>query len=63
MESKVRAKGRKEETEKAVGASRPLETDETGADDDRLEEELARPKAPVRSKGRGGTGIGRDLDH
>jgi hypothetical protein len=62
MESKVRAKGRKERTEKAVGPAVPPET---GAEleDDIGEEELLRPKPPVNSRGRGGTGIGRDLDH
>ena len=58
MESKARTKGRKDDTEKAAGAAVPLESD-----DDPLEEELLRPKPPVKSKGRGGTGIGRDLDH
>lgn len=62
MESKVRAKGRKDETEKAVGATVPLESD-SEIEDDGLEEELLGPKPPVKSKGRGGTGIGRDLDH
>lgn len=58
MESKARTKGRKDDTEKAAGAAVPLESDH-----DPLEEELLRPKPPAKSKGRGGTGIGRDLDH
>ena len=62
MESKARTKGRKNDTEKAAGAPVPLET-ETDIDDDPLEEGLLRPNPPVKSKGRGGTGIGRDLDH
>jgi hypothetical protein len=57
---KVRAKGRKDETEKAAGAAVPLDAEE---DHDDLEGALLRPKPPVKSKGRGGTGIGRDLDH
>ena len=61
MESKVRLKGRKDETEKAAGPAVPLEAD-ADVEDDGLEEPLL-PKPPVKSKGRGGTGIGRDLDH
>jgi hypothetical protein len=62
MESKVRAKGRKDEREKAAGPVLPLETD-VDVEDDGPEEALLRPKPPVKSRGRGGTGIGRDLDH
>ena len=61
-EPKVRAKERKDEAEKAAGAAVPLET-EAEREDDPLGEELLRPRPTVRSKGRGGTGIGRDLDH
>jgi len=61
-EPKARAKGRKDDAEKTVGAPVPLETEVDG-DGDGLEEGLLRPRPPVKSKGRGGTGIGRDLDH
>ena len=61
-EPKARAKGRKDDTEKAAGPPVPLETGTEG-DGDRVEEELLRPQPPVKSRGRGGTGIGRDLDH
>ena len=61
-EPKMRAKGRKDEAEKAAGAAVPLET-EADHEDDPLQDALLRPKAAVKSKGRGGTGIGRDLDH
>jgi hypothetical protein len=61
-EPKVRGKERKDEAEKAAGAAVPLET-EAEREHDPLQEELLLPKPPVKSKGRGGTGIGRDLDH
>ena len=61
-EPKVRGKERKDEGEKAAGAAVPRET-EVDREDDPLQEELLLPKPPVKSKGRGGTGIGRDLDH
>ena len=61
-EPKVRAKGRKDESEKSAGAAVPLET-EAEHEDDPLQEELLLPKPAVKSRGRGGTGIGRDLDH
>ena len=60
---KVRAKGRKDETEKAAGAAAPLEAQAADAERDDFEEGLLRPKPPIKSRGRGGTGIGRDLDH
>jgi hypothetical protein len=62
MESKVRTKGRKDETEKAAGAAGTMEN-EADHHGDRLQQELLRPRPPAKSKGRGGTGIGRDLDH
>jgi len=58
---KVRTSGRKDEKE-AAGAAAPVET-ERDVEGSGLEEELLQPKPPVKSKGRGGTGIGRDLDH
>jgi len=60
---KVRAKGRKDETEKAAGAAVPLETEAAEVESGGFGEELLRAKPPVKSRGRGGTGIGRDLDH
>jgi hypothetical protein len=43
---------------KSVGQVTPIEEDETAA-----LEKLLRPSSPVKSRSRGGTGIGRDLDH
>lgn len=60
--TKARAKGRKDDAEKTAGAPVPLETEGDG-DGDPLEETLLRPQPPVKSRSRGGTGIGRDLDH
>jgi hypothetical protein len=43
---------------KTAGQATPIEEDETAA-----LEQLLRPSPPVKSRSRGGTGIGRDLDH
>ena len=43
---------------KTAGQATPIEEDETAA-----LEQLLRPSGPVKSRSRGGTGIGRDLDH
>jgi len=62
MEAKTRRRDREREDDgkagKAVGPTPPIEDDETAALD-----ELLRPTPPVNRRSRGGTGIGRDLDH
>jgi hypothetical protein len=56
------ARARDEETAKKPGKTAsqatPIEDDEAAALD-----ELLRPTPPVNRRSRGGTGIGRDLDH
>ena len=52
MESKARENDRERED------ARPREDE-----DDATLEPLLRPKPPAKERGRGGTGIGRDLDH
>ena len=56
------ARAREEETAAKPGRTAsqatPIEDDETAA-----LEKLRRPSPPIRSRSRGGTGIGRDLDH